>query len=52
MVPVSDCSSDFVLLVCNLILSCMIVRYEEAREEEKLRSQREDFSDMVAEVRA
>ena len=26
-------------------------RYEEAREEEKLRSQREDFSDMVAEVR-
>jgi len=25
-------------------------RYEEAREEEKLRSQREDFSDMVAEV--
>lgn len=27
-----------------------IDRYEEAREEEKLRSQREDFSDMVAEV--
>lgn len=25
-------------------------RYEEAREEEKLRTQREDFSDMVAEV--
>jgi hypothetical protein len=25
-------------------------RYEEAREEEKQRSQREDFSDMVAEV--
>ena len=25
-------------------------RYEEAREEEKLRGQREDFSDMVAEV--
>lgn len=25
-------------------------RYEEAREEEKLRNQREDFSDMVAEV--
>ena len=24
-------------------------KYEEAREEEKLRSQREDFSDMVAE---
>ena len=27
-----------------------IFRYEEAREEEKMRSQREDFSDMVAEV--
>jgi len=26
------------------------LRYEEAREEERLRSQREDFSDMVAEV--
>lgn len=25
-------------------------RYEEAREEEKLRNQKEDFSDMVAEV--
>lgn len=25
-------------------------RYEEAREEEKLRNQREDFSEMVAEV--
>lgn len=25
-------------------------RYEEAREEEKLRTQKEDFSDMVAEV--
>lgn len=29
----------------------MVDRYEEAREEEKLRSQKEDFSDMVAEVR-
>lgn len=29
---------------------CAFYRYEEAREEEKLRSQREDFSDMVAEV--
>ena len=28
----------------------VFLRYEEAREEEKLRSQREDFSDMVAEV--
>lgn len=28
----------------------LFCRYEEAREEEKLRSQREDFSDMVAEV--
>jgi hypothetical protein len=27
-----------------------LCRYEEAREEEKMRSQREDFSDMVAEV--
>lgn len=27
-----------------------LYRYEEAREEEKMRSQREDFSDMVAEV--
>lgn len=31
-------------------LGCIFRRYEEAREEEKLRSQREDFSDMVAEV--
>ena len=31
--------------------SLMNVRYEEAREEEQLRSQKEDFSDMVAEVR-
>lgn len=27
-----------------------MARYEEAREEEKLRTQKEDFSDMVAEV--
>lgn len=30
---------------------CIIIhRYEAAREEEKLRNQKEDFSDMVAEV--
>jgi len=33
-----------------VILTSTGYRYEEAREEEKLRSQREDFSDMVAEV--
>ena len=38
----------FCRVVYSLIVFC---RYEEAREEEKLRSQREDFSDMVAEVR-
>ena len=36
-------SHDFLLLL-------ELYRYEEAREEEKQRSQREDFSDMVAEV--
>lgn len=52
MVPFHDCSDDFLLLQGNLMFCYLMVRYEEAREEEKLRSQREDFSDMVAEVRA
>lgn len=40
---------SLIWLVEFLILYA-IDRYDEAREEEKLRSQREDFSDMVAEV--
>lgn len=35
----------------KLFTPTVIARYEEAREEEKLRTQKEDFSDMVAEVR-
>lgn len=34
----------------NLITQTLIDRYEEARQEEKERSKKEDFSDMVAEV--
>uniref|UniRef100_A0A3Q7FR37 PSP proline-rich domain-containing protein n=1 Tax=Solanum lycopersicum TaxID=4081 RepID=A0A3Q7FR37_SOLLC len=34
----------------ELMDNVLPAKYEEAREEEKLRSQREDFSDMVAEV--
>lgn len=34
----------------KLFTPTVIARYEEAREEEKLRTQKEDFSDMVAEV--
>lgn len=41
----------FLLRMIKHLLFSLIHRYEEAREEEKLRSQREDFSDMVAEVR-
>ncbi|GAA0180800.1 hypothetical protein LIER_42266 [Lithospermum erythrorhizon] len=33
----------------ELMDNVLPAKYEEAREEEKLRSQREDFSDMVAE---
>ncbi|PQQ10114.1 splicing factor 3B subunit 2 [Prunus yedoensis var. nudiflora] len=35
----------------ELMENVLPAKYEEAREEEKLRSQREDFSDMVAEVK-
>ncbi|GAA0183005.1 hypothetical protein LIER_30496 [Lithospermum erythrorhizon] len=34
----------------ELMDNVLPAKYEEAREEEKLRSQREDFSDMVAEI--
>jgi len=46
LLPVSDV--NIMALISYLSWNCS--RYEEAREEEKLRNQREDFSDMVAEV--